>query len=253
MHYVLYITIEFACIRFVLGVKYIPGSLLRNLNIEAKQHQDMILLEEVSDEHRSLTKRTLQSFVHITNNFTRDFHYVLKCDDDSFMNLMAIVQELVHLEHKDRIYWGEFLGSAVVYEDGTYAEKHWSICESYLPYALGGGYILSMDLIRLLVLNAPHLKIYRNEDVAVGAWLSPYNIKRMSDTRFNTGGISRGCKTPFIAMHKVDAQLMYKYHSAVLEEGYICTPSNQWYKTHGHFYNWNVSPRHCCRDMRIFP
>ena len=230
----------------------ISEGLRHNLTIEASEHHDMILLENVSDEHRSLTNRTLQSFVHISKNFTSDFHYVLKCDDDSFMNLLAIVQQLVQLS-RERIFWGEFLGSGWVAESGPYAEKEWSICDSYLPYALGGGYVLSMDLVRLLVSNAPHLRIYRNEDISVGAWLAPYNIKRLSDTRFNTGDISRGCKEPFIAMHRVDIQLMYKFHMAVMEEGHICTSSNQWHKMHGYMYNWKLLPRFCCRVKRKIP
>lgn len=239
--------------RFVLGVDNISNSLLTNLTTEASLRRDMILLEDVTDEHRSLTNRTLRSFIHISKNLTSNFSYVLKCDDDSFVNLLVIVEELAQIKNKSRLYWGQFLGGGRVIGDGKYAEKHWTICETYMPYALGGGYIISMDLIHLLVSNAPYLKIYNNEDTSVGAWLSPYNIKRVSDLRFNTGALSRGCKATFIVMHRVNTEMMYKYYDALVNEGYICTRKNQLLNFYGYLYNWKMPPSKCCRIRRRIP
>ena len=70
--------------------------------------------------------------------------------------------------------------------------------------------------------NAAHLMIYNNEDVSLGAWLAPFNIELRFDARFNTGGISRGCKKQFIVMHKIQAEQMYDYFNAVKKDRYIC-------------------------------
>ena len=94
-------------------------------------------------------------------------------------------------------------GTARIYFFGTYREESWFVCNKYMSYALGGGYVLSWDLVELLVQNEPHLNLYKAEDVSIGAWLAPYNIERKHDTRFNTESASRGCKDVFLISHKV--------------------------------------------------
>ena len=240
-------------LRFVLGVQGIPNSLLQKVTAEAEYYGDMILLEDVTDEHATLTNRTLKSFKVVSNIYGNDFDYVLKCDDDTFVNLMEISKELLKMKSKERLFWGDFQGSSYLIRDGPYAEHHWSLCETYLPYALGGGYVLSMDVVSLLARIAPYLKIYKNEDAALGAWLSPFNIKRMSDARFNSGAISRGCKSPYILTHKINMTTMHKLYTAMVNEGYMCTPENQWFKVYGHLYNWRLQPSKCCRYSRRVP
>ncbi len=50
--------------------------------------------------------------------------------------------------------------------------------DRYPPYAFGGGYILSADLVEYIVENAAKLRRYRAEDVSVGVWLSTLAIQR---------------------------------------------------------------------------
>ena len=233
----------------MLGVSGISSKQLHKLTKEADLYGDMILLEDVSDEHISLTNRTLKSFQYILEN-NMNFQYVLKCDDDSFVNLLEVSEVLMERKSNEKLFWGEFLGAGGVMEEGPYAEKQWSVCETYLPYALGGGYVLSMDLVKLVVLNGPHLRIYRNEDVSLGAWLAPYNINYVADLRFDTGAISRGCKKPFIVTHKVDIDLMHRYFRAVMKEGIICTKGNYKFNLYGYRYNWRVHPSKCCRPRK---
>ena len=178
---------------------------------------------------------------------------MLKCDDDSFVNLVAITEELDKRETATGLFWGHFLGAGGIIEDGPYAEFNWNVCETYLPYALGGGYVLSMDLVRLLARNAPFLKVYKNEDVSVGAWLAPYNVDFMFDSRFNTAAVTKGCKKPYTLIHRVNATMMYMYADAVIHEGYICTRKNHWFVWHGYHYNWKARPSRCCRIRRGVP
>ncbi len=64
--------------------------------------------------------------------------------------------------------------------------QSWALCDLYLPYATGGGYLLGSQLVAYLAENAHHLTRFFNEDVSVGAWLAPLNITRVHDTRFDT-------------------------------------------------------------------
>lgn len=238
--------------RFVLGGKNLSSEAESNLTREAEVHRDLIVLDNVTDSHDTLTQRTLQSFEYIIKR-NYNFRYIFKCDDDTYVNLKVIVEELRDRQRHERFYWGEFQGATGILSEGPYAEQKWTTCETYVPYAYGGGYLLSRDLVELVTSNAPHLMIYKNEDVSVGAWLAPYNIEFQFDARFNTGGVSRGCKKQFIIMHKIPAEQMYDYHNALKKDGYICNRKNRWFGWHGHIYNWKTLPSKCCRRRRRIP
>ena len=186
---------------------------LEQLNLESKVHggdMHMIVLPSVTDSHNTLTKISLHGFKYIYEHFK--FHYILKCDDDSFVDVLRVAYELQKSNIKGQpLYWGAFCGGCIILNSGIYSESHWSICKSYLPYAFGGGYILSMDLVQLLAENELYLKQFNNEDVSVGAWLSPYNIERRHDARFNTEGDTKGCKWPYLISHKVSASFCINY------------------------------------------
>lgn len=238
--------------RFVLGVQDIPSQLLSNLTQEARVHEDMLLLDDVSDQHESLSYRTLRSFQYVSKELN-NFLYVFKCDDDSFANLLAVGRELADRTTHKAHFWGQFLGAGGIITEGPYSEHRWSVCDTYFPYALGGGYVLSMDLVNLVAANAPHLMIYNNEDVSLAAWLAPYNINLVFDARFNTGAVTKGCKKPYIVMHRVSVKQMHDYFEAVMNEGIICNRKNRKFVWHGYMYNWKVDPSKCCRIRKRVP
>jgi galactosylxylosylprotein 3-beta-galactosyltransferase len=41
--------------------------------------------------------------------------------------------------------------------------KNWILSDRYLPYALGGGYVISGELIALIVKQAPYLAVFTSE------------------------------------------------------------------------------------------
>ena len=173
----------------------LDGNTMDQLLKEAEEHKDIIILTDVTVSLQTLTKRTIKSFKFALEQF--EFSYMLKCDDDTFVDVLRLASELQMRRDRTRLYWGFMSGKNAVirYLPGAYKETEWSLCDLYMPYAFGGGYLLSRDLIQLLAQNEAHLKLYKCEDVAVGAWLAPYNIERRHDTRFDTEGRTRGCKS----------------------------------------------------------
>ena len=233
--------------RFVLGGKNLSRETKDLLAPEVADHNDMIFLSEVTDEHETLTQRTLYSFQYIINN-SYDFSYVLKCDDDTFVDIKAIVGNLRSMKWLQPLYWGEFVGGYSMLEEGIYAEHNWFICEKYIPYAFGGGYVLSRDLIELVAQNAPYLQHYMNEDVSLATWLSPYNLVRVHDQKFDTGSDSKGCMKPFIVAHKVPTESMMKYYKSLQREGCMCGRRTRTRRKHWsrHMYDWDKPPTQCC-------
>ena len=62
------------------------------------------------------------------------------------------------------------LGVLPLTSGGVAVDRH------YLPYALGGGYVLSEDVVRYVVRNEAWLTRYNNEDASLGVWLAPLNL-----------------------------------------------------------------------------
>ncbi|XP_075213649.1 beta-1,3-galactosyltransferase 6-like [Lycorma delicatula] len=156
-----------------------------------------------------------------------------------------VVRELkTNFLDKNLLYWGFFDGRAPVKRVGKWKEENWFLCDRYLPYALGGGYVLSHALVKYISRNAELLSVYNSEDVSVGVWLSPLNITRIHDPRFDTEFSSRGCSNAYLITHKQSEKLIRHLYSETVTHGRMCTKETQ--TRLSYIYNWNVPPSQCC-------
>ena len=146
--------------RFVLGGYGVSQDKLHQLELESAKHGDMVILPTVTDSLTTLTQRTLYGFKYAYERYK--FDYVLKCDDDDFIDVLRLATELHKRPTKGSLYWGAFRGNGKILFLGLYRERQWSICKKYLPYAFGGGYIVSRDLVQLLVQCCQKLGFYPN-------------------------------------------------------------------------------------------
>ena len=232
--------------RFVLGVEDIEEEQRYKIKEEDELYDDIIYLNNVKNSYFSLTNRTIKILQYIIER-QYTFSYIMKCDDDSFLDVRRITTELQNRGRPERFYWGEMVMGGVLTK-GIYKETHWTSCSTYSPYAFGGGYVLSGDLVQLVVENEPYLKRYNSEDVSLGAWISAYNIERKHDSRFNTGSSSKGCKPVYLTIHKVSRENMYSHYTSLLHDGSICGPTNSWHNHRGYIFNWTAFPpsKKCC-------
>jgi galactosylxylosylprotein 3-beta-galactosyltransferase len=144
---------------FVIGGGGISEEMHSFIVEEQSVHHDLIVLPHVYDNYKSLTQKVLEAFVWI-DKAVKHFHYLLKCDDDSFVQVDKVVLELITLKvtKGHSLYWGFFNGRGHVKESGKWKESDWVLCDYYLPYALGGGYVLSQKLIHFIAANAKFLR-----------------------------------------------------------------------------------------------
>lgn len=144
---------------FAIGTKDLHSSQKITLQSEKQKFNDLLLLPNLQDTYGTITKKVLQSFYHIHKEY--DFDFILKCDDDSFVLINRILRELDKWESKGSkkfLYWGFFNGRAQVKRNGPWKETEWILCDYYLPYALGGGYVLSSNLVEFIAKNGENLK-----------------------------------------------------------------------------------------------
>lgn len=238
---------------FATGIYDILPEQKNTLLSEKHKFNDLLLLPKLQDSYGTLTKKLLYSLKDINKDY--DFDYLLKCDDDTYVIVHKILRELDKWQNKGtkrELYWGFFTGKAQVKRSGPWREMDWILCDYYLPYALGGGYLLSYNLIQFIVNNMEILKLYNSEDVSVGLWLAPLaNIERKHDVRFDTEYRSRGCSNQYIVTHKQtirNMRNMYEYYQA---SGALCPKEIR--NRMSYRYNWTVPPSQCCTRQTGIP
>lgn len=179
---------------FVIGGLGLTVDKTKIINSEQLKYNDILILP-LYDSYSNLTQKVLKSFGWLQGQyeFGVDFKYILKCDDDSFVRIDNLIHEIAQIEliylknvrqylefanantspylrvnlqanelKAERgdlsLYWGYFNGNAKIRRSGKWGENSWINCDNYLPYALGGGYVLSKNLITFLAQNADYLR-----------------------------------------------------------------------------------------------
>ena len=168
-------------LRFAMGIKGVDANTTKLLADENSTHKDLIFFENLKENRSALTNKTLllMKWAYANINFT----YFLKCDDDTFVFVKRTLNELKKRPTTKRLYYGKILFHGVPNQKGDWKDLQWKLADTYMPFAQGGGYILSSDLISLIVEDSPFLQWHPNEDTAVGSWLAPYKYERRTDKK----------------------------------------------------------------------
>ena len=66
---------------------------------------------------------------------------------------------------------------------GKWADTNYKLCDRYIPYALGGGYVIGRELVKFVADNSRLLEMYNSEDATMGTWLAGLKVNRKHDTR----------------------------------------------------------------------
>ncbi|CAB3367823.1 Hypothetical predicted protein [Cloeon dipterum] len=209
------------------------------LRHEVKKFDDLLFVD-IQDRYDFLTTKLLLGFQKISSHYK--YRFLLKCDDDSFVRLSALKTELQTASSP--LYWGFFRGDARVKTTGKWRETKWDLCDRYLPYAHGGGYVLSSDLVAFLANNSQLWRRFNSEDTSVGAWLAAVEAQRKHDMRFDTEHRSRGCSNTFLVTHKQTPERMRSLWTHLQDTGELCEKEE--ILVPGFEYNWSVPPSKCC-------
>lgn len=241
---------------FAIGTDAMPFAELDSLTKEHFKYKDLLLLNNLSDSYTNLTNKLLQSLGAINNIQT--FKYLLKVDDDTYVKLDYLLEDLHEYDSflskkqfsvnfmRPELFWGYFNGRATIKSRGQWKEKNFNLCERYLPYALGGGYVISKNLVHYIAKNAHTLSRYVSEDISMGIWLSSFrNIYRKHDVRFDTSYLPRKCRAYHIVLHKRTVNDMRD-----LYRGQLCTfkhaNDTSVQRLPEYYYEWDLPQTQCC-------
>ena len=188
-------------LRFALGTRTMP---LKEQTVYTKENETFgdIIFIDLKEDFGALTNKTLAaiSWAHRHVNFS----YFMKCDDATYVFVKDLIVELKQRPTTTKLYYGDFMFDQHVghRRKGKWADTNWNLGPRYIPFARGGGYILSHDLVAILSRDAPHLKWHINEDTAIGAWMSSFDHERKMDGRICMWwkGKQPECKRPILVL-----------------------------------------------------
>lgn len=244
---------------FAIGSENLPFIESNALAKEHAKHNDLLLLNDLSDSYANLTLKLLKTITAVGN--IESFEYMLKTDDDTYVKLDYLLEDLYEYEKsikhkkttvnsiKPELYWGYFNGRATIKTHGQWKEANFNLCDRYLPYALGGGYVLSKNLVHFIAENHHTLSRYVSEDISVGVWLSSHrNVYRKHDPRFDTGYLPRKCRNYHIVLHKRTPE-----HMKDAYRGFLCTfkqaNDSRVRRPAEYFYDWARPQTQCCDTL----
>ncbi|RUS82156.1 hypothetical protein EGW08_010090, partial [Elysia chlorotica] len=151
-----------------------------SLNEEIQRHDDVMLLD-IQDVYRNLPLKVAQCHEWFNRHTVPE--YVMKTDDDCFINLPEIVRLLQELPNDVPTWWGSFRQYWTVERHGKWKEDLYS-SSVYPDFACGSGSVLSSSLSSWLSSNAHMLQPFQGEDVSVGVWLAGLRLRQVHDERW---------------------------------------------------------------------
>ena len=167
-----------------MGVNGLNSSQINRLHEENNTHGDIVFLDNFTEGVFALTNKTIAIIKWATENV--EFTYLMKCDDDTFVYVNNSIRELKHRTTTKRLYYGvmTYKHTPIHNNQSKWRDFKWDLAKTYTPFARGGCYVLSEDLVHLLLRQSHHLWRLHLEDVAVGLWLSPFVYERRDDDLF---------------------------------------------------------------------
>ncbi|XP_054890713.1 beta-1,3-galactosyltransferase 2-like isoform X2 [Poeciliopsis prolifica] len=135
---------------------------------ESKEHHD-ILQSNFLDSYKNLTIKTMVMLEWLSSHCPNT-SYAMKIDSDTFLNVRNLVDMLLKAPRHNYMT-GLVARGAAVLRDPT---SKWFLSptvfpeDSYPPYALGVGYVLSLDLPKRILKASKKVKAVYIEDVYMG-------------------------------------------------------------------------------------
>ncbi|XP_053369579.1 beta-1,3-galactosyltransferase 1-like [Clarias gariepinus] len=135
---------------------------------ESEEHHD-IIQSDFLDSYKNLTIKTMVIMEWLAT-YCQNAAYAMKIDSDMFLNVNSLINMLLQAP-RENYMTGLVASGAIVLRDPSskwYLPKDVFPEDFYPPYALGLGYVLSLDLPNKLIEGAKHTQPVYIEDVFLG-------------------------------------------------------------------------------------
>jgi hypothetical protein len=177
---------------------------LAQLQAEAVQHGDLLVVSDISDNYYNITYATIAVFKAAVA-MGPPVKFVLKTDDDCYIRVPKLLDAL-HDAPLQLTYAGYPLKPARLHRSGKYAItwSMWPGNNTKVIYAWGAGYVLSIDLARMIAAGAPHQltpQMVQIEDMAVGLWVEGLAQQHNLTINYHYFHYNMSCDAEAVASH----------------------------------------------------
>lgn len=208
------------------------------LKQESLSHED-ILQGSYVDSYRNLTLKVMHGLSWLIRNC--EAPYVLKTDDDCFVNTLLLWQFLLHHNTQTtNLYAGNMVVNESKRKVIRKLNEKWSVSTNdYLPeyypmYASGSGYAMSFDVVKKSVEESRFIKPIPNEDAYIGIVMNHLGVEPTFSGRFTLSSVGlRICNFMYIFVaHGVTPSMHQGMHSKMMAAQSECQSKDevtQWF------------------------
>ena len=146
------------------------------------------------------------------------FHYLLKADDDVFVNTLGLMDFLSkYTTPRRKFYTGNIMIGSEVLRDGRYGVSPEEYNETlYKPYCSGGGYVLSRDVVEKLLTYFDILKPLKIDDAYIGLLADQAGVNVTHNEDFRMFENNCEYKETTLVQHPATGNCSIKlYHSMI--------------------------------------
>ncbi|KAK9054496.1 hypothetical protein SSX86_025574 [Deinandra increscens subsp. villosa] len=177
----------------------------KEVNIELKKESDFfgdIVIVPYMDNYDLVVLKTVAICEYGVR--TAAAKYIMKCDDDTFVRVDAVLNEANKIGEGKSLYVGN-----INYYHKPLRHGKWSVTyeewpeEDYPPYANGPGYILSSDVADFIAteFEKHRLKLFKMEDVSMGMWVEQFNSTNQVEYVHSLKFCQFGCIEDYYTAH----------------------------------------------------
>lgn len=213
------------CVFLVGQPTHLPSEIL--VDNEINLFSD-ILKGSYIDSYRNLTHKVMHG-LHWASTVCPT-NYVLKTDDDVFVNAKLLLDILLTNTPEKNVYIGLVVNTPKKLEVIRNPLNRWVVSfeefphSHYPPYSSGMGYLLSADVISRMVNLSEFVTPFPNEDAYIGVLADKLNIEPSRTGRFTLSGSGlRLCNYMYlIVIHHITSQEQYSMFEKALDAPLKC-------------------------------
>lgn len=133
----------------------------------------------------------------------KNYQFVLKTDDDTFIDILRVYKNLKKLNIKEeKLWWWSY------FREFWYVDKHgkWRgdnyRSRSYPPFPCGGGYVINKNIVDYIVRNLELLERFQGEDVSLGIWLGGLSVIRDRPKKLSGNNVQKFILNKYYGRHE---------------------------------------------------